>query len=78
MTRTMLDAIIDRLANGQPVTVYVLEDPDHGCRSPHGTVSRYSNGRCRCQLCRAAGTAAHQDWARRRRLAQREQGNSDA
>jgi plasmid replication initiation protein len=28
---------------------------------PHGTVSRYSNGGCRCSECRRANAASHRD-----------------
>jgi hypothetical protein len=49
-----LEAIIDRLEAGLPVTVYVLAEPPSPCLKPtcKGTVG-YVNG-CRCPRCRAA------------------------
>jgi len=29
---------------------------------PHGTLSRYTKGKCRCDECRAANTAYHRNW----------------
>lgn len=35
--------------------------------SPHGTYSRYTNGKCRCAECRAANVVKQRDARQRRR-----------
>ena len=50
----MLDAVIDRIAAGQPVDVVVVEEPGWPCRHPQWAGTAGYTGGCRCPRCRTA------------------------
>lgn len=66
---TLLDAIIDRLAAGEPIVVWHLEPPAEPCRFPTwtGETAGYTAG-CRCHRCTVAWRKYRRAYRHGRRL----------